>query len=97
MKQTLTDLRRDRALTQAALGAQAVISKFERGARTPGPCSIARMAAVLGLAPIAVMDACRESRRRSVVARERSRRLVGKVHVADKGTRTRRLVRPAGP
>lgn len=77
---TLQDLVSERALRLKDLGPKPTMTLINSGRRLPGPKALARMAAVLALPAPDVMAACRESQRRALVARERSRRLVGRAH-----------------
>lgn len=80
MKQALIELVQERALRLKDLGPKPTMTLFNSGRRLPGPRALSRMATVLDLPAVSVMAACRESQRRALVARERSRRLVGKGH-----------------
>lgn len=64
----LKTLRESRVMTQAELGGQGHVSQYENGRRMPGPAAIRAMAARLGVDPVAVHRACRESMRRARAA-----------------------------
>jgi transcriptional regulator with XRE-family HTH domain len=66
-KQTLRDLRRERGLVQGDLGGICAVSMTENGHQLPGPRLLATWAKILGLPPIQVMAACRESQRQALM------------------------------
>lgn len=72
IRSDLRELRRERALRQEDLGSFWTVLQVEKGRRLPGPSTLSRWAAALSLPPVVVMDACRESQRRALVARGRS-------------------------
>lgn len=94
---TLQDLVSERALRLKDLGPKPTMTLINTGRRLPGPKALARMALVLSLPALDVMAACRESQRRALVARARSRRLVGKAHRSGSCAQpTSRTVQKAG-
>lgn len=70
---TLADLARDRALRLKDLGPKPTMTLFNNGHALPGPKALRRICDALKMEPAAVMAVCRAS----MVARERSARLVG--------------------
>lgn len=61
MVKTLSEIRRERGLTQEQIGCRQMVCLIETGKRLPGPHALTRIANALGLPAIEVMAACRAS------------------------------------